>query len=74
MIATISIDDKLLADAEAFSAASDTSGIIEEALTQFVHRAALKQLIALGGSQSDAEAPPRRRWSEDGTRWEGNPE
>jgi hypothetical protein len=32
------------------------------ALTTFIRREAAKKLIAMGGSDPDAEAPPRRRF------------
>ncbi|CDZ66436.1 Hypothetical protein NGAL_HAMBI2605_47120 [Neorhizobium galegae bv. orientalis] len=66
MRTTITVDEKLLADAKEFSG-------IKKALTLLVQHEAAQRLIMLGGSTPDLEAPPRRRWAPNGT-WEGNPE
>lgn len=67
MRTTITIDDELLADAKEFSGISSTSAVMQEALTALVQREAARRLIALGGSQPDIRAIPRRRWNLDGT-------
>ncbi|MBB5274193.1 Arc/MetJ family transcription regulator [Rhizobium rosettiformans] len=67
MRTTIRVDDELLADAKEFTGIASTSEVMKEALTALVQREAARRLIALGGSQPDLKAPPRRRWNSDGT-------
>ncbi|CDZ52945.1 type II toxin-antitoxin system VapB family antitoxin [Neorhizobium galegae] len=73
MRTTITVDEKLLAEAKEFSGIESTSDVIKIALTLLVQHEAAQRLIMLGGSAPDLEAPPRRRWNPDGT-WEGNQE
>ncbi len=61
MRTTVTIDDKLLADAKEFSGIEETSRIIRDALKLFVAREAGLRLAAMGGSQPDLAYPPRRR-------------
>jgi Arc/MetJ family transcription regulator len=61
MNATVSIDDKLLADARDATGLKETSEILNQALTALIEREAYRTLIALGGSAPDLVAPPRRR-------------
>jgi len=61
MNATVSIDDKLLADAREATGLEETSEILNQALTALIEREAYRTLIALGGSAPDLVAPPRRR-------------
>lgn len=74
MLTTVSIDDKLLARAKELSGIAENALVIEEALALLIQREAARKIIALGGSQPGAKVPPRRRWSDDGKNWEGNPE
>ncbi len=73
MRTTVTIDDKLLADAKEFTGITETSSLIKKALTLLVQHEAGERLIMLGGSEPDLKVPPRRRWDSDGN-WEGNPE
>ena len=57
MIATISIDDELLAKARQFVGAAETSALVEQELRTFVQIEAARCLARAGGSLSDAHAP-----------------
>jgi Arc/MetJ family transcription regulator len=69
MRTTVTIDDELLAKAQEMSGIEEKSALLNEALKRMVQREAAMRLARLGGSDPDATAPPRRRWSEDGTRF-----
>ena len=69
---TITIDDELIERAHEVTGMKDRSAVIQQALTQMIQRDAAMKLIALGGSDPNATAPPRRRWNDDGSF--GNPE
>ena len=61
MRTTVAIDDELMADAKELTGIKETSALVRQALTLLVHREASRQLAAMGGSQPDLVAPPRRR-------------
>jgi Arc/MetJ family transcription regulator len=61
MRTTIAIDDELLAKAQEYADATETSAVIRQALKAFVEREAARRLARLGGTEPDAKAPPRRR-------------
>jgi Arc/MetJ family transcription regulator len=61
MRTTVTLDDELMAKAKAYSGLGETSAILREALKALIEREAARRLILLGGSDPDAEAPPRRR-------------
>ena len=69
MRTTITIDDALLADAQEMTGIEEKSTLVNEALKRMVQREAAMRLARLGGSDPDAKAAPRRRWSEDGSRF-----
>ena len=69
MRTTVTIDDELLAKAQEMTGIEEKSALVNEALKRMVQREAAMRLARLGGSDPDAKAPPRRRWSEDGTRF-----
>ncbi len=58
---TIAIDDELFARAQQFAGVTDESAVVREALKAFVEREASRRLARIGGTQPDADAPPRRR-------------
>ena len=62
MRTTISLDDDLIADAEAYTGIKEKSALIREALKALVQREAARRLALLGGSQPDLVAAPRRRF------------
>ena len=61
MRTTLTLDDELLAQAQAYTGIKEKSAIVREALKALVQREAARRLILLGGTVPDAEAPPRRR-------------
>lgn len=62
MRTTITLDDELLAEAAEATGISDRSQLIHDGLRSLVQREAARALIALGGSDPNAKAPPRRRF------------
>ncbi|WP_375460941.1 type II toxin-antitoxin system VapB family antitoxin [uncultured Enterovirga sp.] len=61
MRTTLSLDDDLLAKAQAYTGLTEKSALIREALKALIEREAARRLARLGGSQPDIVAPPRRR-------------
>lgn len=61
MRTTVTIDDKLLEDARAYTGIGETSALVREALRSLIAREAGRRLIAMGGSDPDAKDIPRRR-------------
>ena len=61
MRTTIALDDDLMAKAQAFTGLTEKSSLIREALKALIERESARRLARLGGSQPDAQAPPRRR-------------
>ena len=62
MRTTITLDDDLIKTAQAYTGLTETSAVIRAALIAFVQLEAGRRLAALGGSDPDAWAPPRRRF------------
>jgi Arc/MetJ family transcription regulator len=67
MRTTITLDDKLVAQAQEMTGITDKSTLLKTALTRMVQQEAARRLILLGGSDPDAKAAPRRRWKLDGS-------
>lgn len=61
MRTTITLDDELVADLRERLGVDETSAIVRRALVEMRQRLAAERLIALGGSDPDAKAAPRRR-------------
>ncbi len=61
MRTTVTLDDALLAQAEALSPSSERSSLLREALKALIERESARRLAALGGSEPDLELAPRRR-------------
>lgn len=61
MRTTLTLDDELIAKAEAFTGMKERSALMREALKALIQREAALRLARLGGSDPDAEAAPRRR-------------
>ncbi len=61
MRTTVTLDDDLVAKAMKYSGITERSALLREALQSLVSREAARRLIALGGSDPDAWAAPRRR-------------
>lgn len=62
MRTTITIDDELMDKAAKYTGIKEKSALISEALRQLVVREAGRRLAALGGTEPDFVAPPRRRF------------
>ena len=61
MRTTITIDDKLVQDLREGYGIEVTGALVRQALVEMRQRLAADRLIALGGSDPDAKATPRRR-------------
>jgi Arc/MetJ family transcription regulator len=58
---TLTLDDELLARAQAFTGEKNKSALLQKALKALIEREAARCLARLGGSQSRLTAPRRRR-------------
>ena len=63
MRTTISLDDELVAQAQAITGLDDNSLLVREALKALIERESSRRLARLGGSERNLKAPPRRRTS-----------
>ena len=63
MRTTISLDDELVARAQAFTGVDNKSLLVREALKALIERESSRRLARLGGSERNLKAPPRRRTS-----------
>ena len=63
MRTTVTIDDDLFEKAQEYTGISEKSALLHEALKLLVAREAGRRLAAMGGSEPDFVAPPRRRFS-----------
>ena len=63
MRTTLTLDDKLVAQARELTGIEDTTGLVHAGLQALVAREAARRLAALAGSMPDRdrEAAPRRR-------------
>lgn len=61
MRTTLSLDDDLLAEAEALTGLGEKTALVREALKALIERESARRLARLGGSDPKAKAPPRRR-------------
>ena len=62
MRTTVTLDDDLLKDAEELTGIKERGPLLNLALKRLIHSEASRRLALLGGSEPDAEAPPRRRF------------
>jgi Arc/MetJ family transcription regulator len=58
---TVTIDDELLARATELTGITERSALLRGGLETLIRVESAKRLAALGGSDSDATAAPRRR-------------
>jgi Arc/MetJ family transcription regulator len=65
MRTTIALDDELMRLAENYTGIKEKAALVREALTRLVRSEAARRLAALGGSDPQAEAAPRRRGKSD---------
>jgi Arc/MetJ family transcription regulator len=61
MRTTLTLDDELLAKAQAFTGLKDKSALVREALNALIQREASRRLARLGGRQPRLTMPRRRR-------------
>lgn len=57
----LTLDDDLVANAQAFTGLKEKSSLVREALEALIERESARHLARLGGSEPDAAAPPRPR-------------
>ncbi len=60
MRTTVTLDDELLKTATELSGIDGAAALLREALRALIQREAALRLARLGGSDPNAEAPPRR--------------
>lgn len=61
MRTTVTLDDELLARAQALSGIEERGMLLREALLALVERQSARRLAALGGSEPQLQPIPRRR-------------
>ncbi len=61
MRTTLSIDDELLAKAQALTGITEKAALVREGLTALVQRESARRLARLGGSEPHMRPAPRRR-------------
>ena len=61
MRTTVTLDDALMAQAQALCGQLERSALLKQALQALVQRESARRLAALGGSQPDLEPIARRR-------------
>jgi Arc/MetJ family transcription regulator len=64
MRTTIGLDDELMRQAQEYTGIEEKAALIREALTRLIRAEAARRLAALGGSDPNATAAPRRRIKE----------
>jgi Arc/MetJ family transcription regulator len=65
MRTTVTLDDKLLKEAQALSGLQENGPLLKAALQALIYRESALRLARLGGSQPDLKDIPRRRLSAD---------
>jgi Arc/MetJ family transcription regulator len=61
MRTTLTLDDELVAKAQAFTGLKEKTDLIREALKALIERESARRLARLGGSERAVTAPRRRR-------------
>jgi Arc/MetJ family transcription regulator len=61
MRTTLSLDEELIAQAQAFTGVKEKSALVREALKALIERESARRLALLGGSEPQLELIPRRR-------------
>jgi Arc/MetJ family transcription regulator len=61
MRTTLNLDDALLAEARRLTGQEERTALVNEGLRALIQRESARRLAALGGTEPDLEAPPRRR-------------
>lgn len=62
MRTTVTLDDELIEKAQRYTGIKEKSALLNEALTFLIAREAGRRLAAMGGTEPDFIAPPRRRF------------
>jgi len=62
MRTTVTLDDKLLADAEKYTGIRERTALVNAGLKSLVEQEAARRLARLGGTEPQFRAPPRRRF------------
>ena len=61
MRTTLTLDDELIQEAQAYTGLREKSALVREALKALVERESARRLARLGGSEPDLIVPRRRR-------------
>jgi Arc/MetJ family transcription regulator len=61
MRTTLTLDDDLIAEAQALTGITEKSALVREALKSVIERESARRLALLGGTEPDLEYIPRRR-------------
>ncbi len=61
MRTTLNIDDALYEQAAEMTGINEKTTLVKQGLIALIERESAKRLAALGGTEPDFEAPPRRR-------------
>jgi Arc/MetJ family transcription regulator len=61
MRTTVTLDDELVAHAEAYTGLRERSALMREALKALIERESARRLARLGGSEPDLKPVPRRQ-------------
>lgn len=61
MRTTLTLDDELVAEAQALTDLKEKSALVREALKALIERESARRLARLGGTEPDIVAPRRRR-------------
>jgi Arc/MetJ family transcription regulator len=61
MRTTLTIDDTVLARAAGLAGLQSTSALVTKGLEALIREESARRLMALGGADPQAQAPPRRR-------------
>jgi Arc/MetJ family transcription regulator len=60
MRATLTLDDELVAEAQALTGLNEKCALVHEALKALIKRQSARRLARLGGSEPELKAVPRR--------------
>ena len=61
MRTTVTLDDALINDAMELTGIKERGALIRHAIQKLIEREAARRLAALGGTEPQFQAPPRRR-------------
>lgn len=61
MRTTLNLDDALLAEVRRLTGQHERTALVNEGLRALIQRESARRLAALGGTEPNLQAPPRRR-------------